>query len=429
MKNYVKRLIDRQLKEELEAVGAVLLEGAKWCGKTSSAEQIARSALYMDDPQMRAANKARAETDPASLLSGDVPRLLDEWQIAADQLWNAVRFEVDHRDEFGLFILTGSVTPPKMSDDAHSGTGRIKPVRMRTMSLYESGESSGSVSLSSLFREENGASAVSGESPVKLDDVAYLLCRGGWPRAVTAVSKSVALKQAVNYHRALVRQELKDDNDRPVPPERIGLILRAYARHVGTPAAFSTLLADCLSHTGKAFSEDTLVNDIRKLSRLFVFEDLQAWNPNLRSKTAIRTSPVRFFSDPSVAAAALGTGPNALFRDMETFGLLFENMAIRDLRIYAEAMDGSVFHYRDKNGLECDAVVVLRDGRYGLIEIKLGGDTLIEEGAKTLCKLEKHLDTSKMGDPSFKMVLCGVSPVAYRRTDSVLVVPVSCLCA
>ncbi|MBR5969589.1 MAG: ATP-binding protein [Lachnospiraceae bacterium] len=427
MKAYIKRVIDGQLQEELEAIGAVLLEGPKWCGKTSSAEQLAKSALYMGDPETRLANRMRAETDPVSLLNGDTPRLIDEWQIAAHQIWNTVRAEVDRRDAFSQFILTGSATPPKMSDDAHSGIGRIKPVRMRTMSLFESGESSGSVSLSGFFQTNDTPLSVRGTSEKKLEDIAYLLCRGGWPRAVTADTRRIALKQAKNYHYALIHQELKDENDHPIPPKRVALILRAYARHTGTPASFSTILTDCLAHTGRTFSEDTLANDIRKLTRLFVFEDITAWNPNLRSKTAIRTSPVRFFTDPSIATASLGTGPEAMCKDIETFGLLFENMAVRDLRIYAEAANGTVYHYRDKNGLECDAVIVLRDGRYGLIEIKLGGDSWIEEGAKTLNKIERIIDTSRMGAPAFKMVLCGVSPAAYRRPDNVCVVPIDCL--
>ena len=423
MKQYFPRIIDQLLEEELESIGAVLLEGPKWCGKTSTAEQLAGSVLYLGNPEVRGPSIILSETEPRRLLEGDTPRLVDEWQILAEKLWDTVRFEVDHRGEFGQFILTGSSTPKKMEQHIHSGTGRIKRIAMRTMSLKESKDSDGSVSLKDLF---SGKSISPGESNASLEEIAYLICRGGWPTAVTAEKESVALRQANNYFNAIIYQEdIDSEAFSKTNPEWVAAILRSYARNIGTAAGVPLLYQDSLAHGGASFSENTLVNYITYLKRLFLFEDMEAWHPNLRSKTAIRTSPVRYYTDPSVAAAAMNIGPGALMNDLKTFGFFFENMAARDLRIYAESLNGKVYHFRDKSGLECDAVIVLPDGRYGLVEVKLGGETLIEGGAKNLMALEKKLDTETMHAPSFKMVLCAVAPFSYLRPDGVYVVPIS----
>ncbi|MCQ2398568.1 MAG: ATP-binding protein [Sphaerochaetaceae bacterium] len=424
MAEYLPRITDSILRNELDSVGAVLLEGPKWCGKTSTAEQCAKSILYMNDPKNVEANILRAETNPLSLLSGKTPRLIDEWQIVADKLWDTVRYEVDHRNEFGQFILTGSATPVQLGKNTHSGTGRIRKLKMRTMSLFESGDSSGSVSLKILF---DSPETINGECSIKLEELAYLTCRGGWPRAVTTSRKDIALKQAENYYDAVVHQEYPESVLRRNNPQWTASLLKSYARFIGSPATTGNFFDDCIVHGGGMTSLETIDNYISFLKSLFVFEDMDSWNPNLRSRTAIRTSPVRYFTDPSIAVNALASGPGALCNDLKTFGFMFENMAIRDLRIYAQSINGEIFHYRDRNNLECDAVIVLKDGRYGLAEIKLGGSTLEEEGASGLKKLESKLNTNTMGKPSFKMVVSGVSSYAYRRPDDVYVVPIGCL--
>ena len=310
MNEYYPRIADKILQEELSGIGAVLLEGPKWCGKTSTSEQIAKSVLYMNNPKTKEINKIIAQSDPESLLLGETPRLIDEWQIAADQIWDTIRFTVDRRQAFGQFILTGSATPPKMSTDTHSGTGRIKRMRMRTMSLFESRDSSGEISLSSLFNDNKNFRPV--QTDGKLEIIAYLVCRGGWPMAVIAKGEKPALKQANNYLDALLFQEIDDDSD-DIPklnPEWTKAILRSYSRLIGTSASSSVIYEDSMRHGNVSYSQPTLENYLRHLSRLFVFEDIVAWNPNLRSRTAIRTSPTRYLTDPSVAAAALGLGKN-----------------------------------------------------------------------------------------------------------------------
>jgi len=425
MNEYYPRIADTILQEELSSIGAVLLEGPKWCGKTSTSEQIAKSVLYMNNPKTKEINKIIAQSDPESLLIGDTPRLIDEWQIAADQIWDTIRFTVDRRQAFGQFILTGSATPQKISKDTHSGTGRIKRMRMRTMSLFESGDSSGEISLSSLFNENKSFSPI--QTDGKLEKIAYLVCRGGWPMAVIANSEKSALKQANNYLDALLYQEIDGSSDDVLKlnPEWTKAILRSYSRLIGTSASCSVIYEDSMKHGNVSYSQPTLENYLHHLNRLFVFEDLAAWNPNLRSRTAIRTSPTRYLTDPSVAAAALGLGPGALIKDLKTFGFLFENMAIRDFRTYGQSMGAQVYHYRDHNNLECDCVVVLPDGRYALIEIKLGGKTLIDDGIKSLNKLESNLNTEDMGKPAFKMVLCAVSPYAYMDPSGVIICPIT----
>lgn len=422
MKRYRNRITDGILDRKLRAKGAVLIEGAKWCGKTTTASQIAKSILYMQDPARKRQYLELSEIDPARLLSGETPRLIDEWQLAP-KLWDAIRFEVDRRDEFGQFILTGSAVPPETSEISHSGIGRITKMLMRPMSLYESGDSSGQVSLSGLFA---GNGDIRGESSMNIDKLSFLICRGGWPKAIDE-EEDVALQQAIDYFDAIVDVDISRVDNVERNKERTKRILRSYARSVGTPAKISSIAADISANEAVSISDMTITSYINALKKIFVLEDSSSWNPNLRSKTAIRTSDTRYFTDPSVCTAALELGPNDLVNDLNTMGFLFENMCIRDLRIYAEALDGNVYHYRDKSGLECDAVVHLRNGVYGLVEIKLGGDRLISEGVETLKKLSSNIDTTKMKAPAFKMVLVGVGEMAYRRSDGIYIVPLSCL--
>lgn len=424
MKNeYRQRIVDRVLKRKLEGKGAILIEGAKWCGKTSTGEHAAKSILYMSDPKEVEQNLHLAAVNPEVLLRGARPRLIDEWQLAP-KLWDAIRFAADHEGELGLFIMTGSAVPADMSEVRHSGTGRIGWLRMRPMTLWESGESSGEVSLSSLFDDDR---QISGISNIDLQLLSYVTCRGGWPLACTMKKKDVALDQAFDYVKAVQQRDLSASDGVERDPERVKVLLRSLARNQGSQAPVNTIRQDMVTNDTQTLDEDTVASYIKALKRIFVEEDVSAWNPNLRSKTAIRTGDTRYFVDPSIATASLGLGPDDLVNDLNTFGLIFETLCLRDLRVYAEAIDGEVFHYRDKTNLECDAVVHLRNGKYGLIEIKLGGEKLIEEGVRTLNKLEQRIDTDKMKSPSFKMVLTGVGKYAYRREDGILIVPIGCL--
>lgn len=423
MENYRKRIADDILQKKLRSKGAVLIEGPKWCGKTTTAEQAAKSILYMDEPSSIKQNLARADLDPESLLEGDVPRLIDEWQLAP-KLWDAVRFSVDHKRKFGLYILTGSAVPANLDEIHHTGTGRFSWLKMRPMSLYESGESTGDVSLSELFNNED--CLLRGNSKLTLDDIAFLICRGGWPMAIDA-PEDVALQQAIDYYDAVVNEDISRIDGARKENAYVKRLMRAYARNQGAQISIDSLLNDLLESESFETSNKTATKYINLLKKIFVIEDMKAWNPNLRSKTAIRTSDTRYFVDPSIATAALGIGPNDLINDLKTMGLLFETMAIRDLRVYADLLDANVYHYRDKNGLECDAVIHCRNGSYGLVEIKLGGDKLIDEGAASLKKLSSKIDTDKMKKPSFLMVLTANSNVAYKRNDGVIVVPVGAL--
>lgn len=427
MNDYRPRIIDRLLKDELDAMGAVLLEGPKACGKTTSAEQAAGSVIYMDDPMRRAQYKQMVDTDISYILSGKTPRLIDEWQIAT-KIWDAVRFEVDHRRKDGQFILTGSAVPPREDKEEmkHSGTGRISWLRMRPMSLWESSDSTGSVSLSDLFANTEDY-AVRGENHLGIADMAFLTCRGGWPRAVDKGRDKSALRQAVNYYEAIVHADISRVDDVERDEQRTRRIMRSYARHQGAQASVRTILDDISDNDTVELSDKTVYSYINALKSIFVIEDMPAWNPNLRSKSAIRSSDTRYYMDPSIACAALGLGPEDLINDLNTFGLLFETLCARDLRVYAQALDGAVYHFRDRTGLECDAVVHLRNGNYGLIEVKLGGEKLVEEGARNLISLKERIDTTKMKAPSFMMVLTAVGDCAYRRADGVVVVPAGCL--
>lgn len=422
MKKYKTRIVDEILKKRLLGKGAVLIEGPKWCGKTTTAEQIAGSILYMADPEKEKQNLTMADINPGRLLKGKIPRLIDEWQIAP-KLWDAVRFEVDHRDEFGQFILTGSAVPASYEHIHHTGTGRFSWILMRPMSLYESLDSTGEVSLKKLFETPG---PIDGENPLDLNRIAFLVCRGGWPRA-SELEGEIALEQAFDYYDAVVRSDISRADGITRDPERVKRLMRSYARNQGSQATNASIKEDMAVNDGESLDTDTVYSYINALEKIFVIEEMTAWNPNLRSRTAIRTSNTRYFVDPSIAAAALGLGPQDLIADLNTFGLLFETMCIRDLRVFADALNGNVYHFRDKTELECDAVIHLRNGAYGLIEVKLGGDKLIEEGAENLKKLRDKIDTTKMKAPSFLMVLIGVGDYAYQRQDKVYVVPLGCL--
>lgn len=420
MKKYKKRIADNILQKKLNAKGAILIEGAKWCGKTTTASQIAKSILSMQNPEEKEQNIRLAELSPSRLLHGKTPRLIDEWQLAP-KLWDAVRFEVDKRDEFNQFILTGSAVPADLKEITHTGTGRISRMLMRPMSLFESQESNGSVSLSELF---SGKTNIDGENIIDIDELAFLICRGGWPKAV-GLKQDIGLSQAIDYYDAVINSDISRVDNIERNPERAKRLLRAYARSIGTQTKLISL-SDDVNEDNNLGTNPTIYNYINALQKIFVIEDSHAWNPNLRSKTAIRTTDTRYFTDPSIAAAALGLGPNDLIDDIKTMGFFFENLCIRDLRVYADSLDGTIYHYRDKNGLECDAVIHLRNGAYGLIEIKLGGDKAIEEGKYTLNKLAENIDYNLMKKPSFKMVMTGTGKYAYKDADT-FIVPIGCL--
>lgn len=419
---YKHRIADGILEKKLRSKGAVLIEGPKWCGKTTTAEQQARSILYMDNPASFESNLQMAEIDPGILLEGDTPRLVDEWQLAP-KLWDTMRFEVDHRHQVGQFILTGSAVPSDEESMKHSGTGRFSWLTMRPMSLYESGESNGKVSLSHLFESRENIVAT---NSLRIDDIAFLICRGGWPFACS-LQGDAALAQAFDYVDAVIKKDVSwvDGTNRNITTTR--LLMRSYARNQGSQATIGTIVADMMTNDENEIGVKTAGSYLDALRKIFVIEDSEAWNPNLRSKTAIRTANTRYFIDPSIGTAVLGLGPKDLINDLNTMGLFFETLCVRDLRIFADALDGQVFHYRDKSGLECDAVIHLRNGRYGLVEIKLGGDRLINEGASNLLALVDKINTDKMKEPSFLMVLTGTGDFAYRRKDGVYVVPIGCL--
>lgn len=421
MKDYKKRIADEILQRKLKGKGAVLIEGPKWCGKTTTAEQIAQSVLYMANPESKNQNLTLADINPSTLLKGKTPRLIDEWQIAP-KLWDAVRFEVDHRNEEGQFILTGSSVPADKNIITHTGTGRFSFLLMRPMTLYESLESTGTVSLKNLFASKN----ISGVSKLSLNDIAFVCCRGGWPRSIS-MEKDIALDQAYDYYDAIVNSDISKVDGINRESARVKNLTKSYARNVGTQASNETLKEDMINNDSFSLDTDTVFSYINALKKIFVVDEVPAWNPNLRSKTVVRTSDTRYFIDPSIAVASLGLGPDDLINDLNTFGFIFENLCVRDLRVYAESLNGNLYHYKDSSSLECDAVIHLRNGSYGLIEIKLGGDKLIEEGASNLLKLKSKLDISKMKNPSFMMVLTATGDYAYKRNDDVYVVPIGCL--
>ena len=416
------------LAEKLSYMGAVLVQGPKWCGKTTTSRQVVRSEVSLDDSVRGKSNRILAQTRPDKLLEGATPRLIDEWQ-EGPLLWDAVRSAVD-RGGRGMFILTGSAVPPEVDDDSpervprHSGTGRIARLTMRPMSLSESGESTGEVSVARLFAGEDVTGA---KSDLELDDICELICRGGWPGALGLTGRA-ARGPAREYFTAIVESDISRVDRKLRDPERVQRLMRSLARLQGTQSSAAVICEDMKANDSDTLTEDTVYSYLKALRRIFVTEDMRAWCPNLRCKTPLRTTDTRYFTDPSIAAAAMGIGPGDLMNDMTTFGLFFETLAVRDLRIIAESLGGSLLHYLDKSGLECDAIIRLENGSYGLVEIKTGGDALIAKGVKTLESLSAKIDTTRMPPPSFRMVLVASGDFAYRRKeDDIIVCPIGCL--
>ncbi|MDR3121359.1 MAG: DUF4143 domain-containing protein [Clostridiales bacterium] len=416
---YWPRIADEKLKLMLATSGAVLIVGPKWCGKTRTAEEVSKSVLYMQDPDHAEDYRLLADTKPSKLLEGETPRLLDEWQ-QAPVLWNAVRFAVDKRRARGQFILTGSVVPPD-TKDMHTGTGRIGRMAMHTMSLFESGESTGGISLRDLF---SGKRDLFDESKLSVEQAARILTRGGWPEAVGEENEVYALRMVYNYLDAVANQDMSRIDDVERKPDRVYALLRSIARNISTQASTATLLRD-LSSNDEGLSDKTINDYISALKKLYVLDDLPAWSPHLRSKKAIRTTAKRHFSDPSIAAAALGADSRKLLSDFKTLGYRFESLCIRDLRIYADALDGSVYHYRDQTDFEVDAIIQLRDARWAAVEIKMGAGG-IEKAAENLIRFRDSVDTEKTPAPSFLLVLT-CTEYAFQMKNGVWVVPIGCL--
>ena len=422
MVKYKHRIADRILERKVLGKGAVLIEGPKWCGKTTTAKQLSKSILDLGDSSVLMQSSQLIEISPKALLEGKTPRLIDEWQ-ALPTIWDCIRSEVDRRGEPSQFILTGSSVLPEAEETIHSGTGRFAYIKMRTMSLYESGESTGSISLSDLFE---GKSFEVLQNEMDIDELAYLICRGGWPWA-TLIPKEVALDQAFDYVDSVVQKDIQRVDKIKRSPDRARLLLRSYARNISQQISYATIRKDMLANDASTLDEDTVADYVKALKKLFVIEDLAAWNPNIRSKAAIRTSDTRHFVDPSIGTAALRLGPKDLINDLQSFGLFFEDLVVRDLRVYAEALDGELYHYRDSSGLECDTVLHRRNGSYALLEVKIGGENRINEGAANLLALAKNIDTNKMSAPSFMAVIIGVGKYAYQRKYGVYVIPIGCL--
>ncbi len=416
--NYYHRICDKLIASMLSTSGALLIEGPKWCGKTWAGINVCKSALYMQDPDKRMGYLRMADTMPSHLLKGEKPRLIDEWQ-EAPVLWDAVRFDVDRSGLWNQYVLTGSATPRDDERPRHTGTGRIARLRMRPMSLYESKESNGTISLAQLFE---GDTEIMGESQLTIPQIAKAICRGGWPEAVV---KDISSEQvARNYVEAVVNADIQETDGVARNPHRVRQLLRSYARNISTMATQTTILAD-IKTNDVSFSDTTMYNYINALRRIFLIEDIPAWKPSLRSKSAIRTTEKRQFVDPSIAVAAMHTDADGIMNDFEYFGFLFESLVTRDLRVYAQAIDGEVFHYRDKDKLEADLIIRLHDGRWAAVEVKLGSRE-IEDGAKHLMELRRKVDTEKVGEPAFLMVVTG-GEFAYRREDGVFVIPIGCL--
>lgn len=418
-KKYFDRICDNELTAALEAAGAVLIEGAKWCGKTSTARNAAQSVLYLQDPDRSISYLTLADTKPSLLLKGETPRLIDEWQMAP-VLWDAIRFEVDQRGEQGQFILTGSAVPIDLAT-AHTGIGRIARFKMRPMSLFESNESNGTVSLKALFDGAQNEESIT--STLTIEKLAFALCRGGWPAAVK-VSSNSALRMATDYVEAVIYHDLTAVDGVTKNPDLVRLILRSLSRNLSNTANYQTLLKD-IEAQDTTISDKTIATYISALKRIYLIEDLPAWQPSVRSKSAIRTSDKRHFVDPSIATAVMRLDPDGLITDFNYFGFLFESLCTRDLRIYAQANDGEVFHYRDNTGLEVDLIVRLKNGKWGAVEVKMGQKE-IEKAAVQLLALKEKVDTQKMGKPSFLLILTA-GQYGYLRPDGIWVVPIGAL--
>ena len=418
---YYERLIETRIERKLKSSGAVLVAGPKFCGKTTTCMLYQNSYIKLNTKQ----SIAMARLNPKGVLVGEKPRLIDEWQKAPD-IWNHIKDDLDFDYQFGKYILTGSSTPADKTDVHHSGAGRIAPLLMRPMTLWESKESNGKVSLANLF--EGGTDyPLDMNAEFTLEDVAFLLCRGGWPIAVQA-PRDIALEITKNYYAGLfIFEDSENERFRNKKPEVLRMILRSYARNISTEAAVSTIVSDIRQSNERSMDTKTYDDYMEALKDLYIIEDMEAWNPNIRSKTSIRGTPTRHFVDTSIACRSLGVNPLDLMNDLESFGLFFEDFAVRDLRVYADSLGGEVKHYRDNSGLECDAVVPLEDGRWGGIEIKLGGDDLINDGAESLKRLrDKIVQKSDEKAPSFLLVLTAVGG-AYKREDGVYVAPINML--
>lgn len=416
---YLPRIADKKMDLALKSSGAVLIAGPKWCGKTETAKQFAKSILFMQHPDFSDNYLKMASLKPSELLEGETPRLIDEWQDAP-VLWNAVRFTVDRRKKRGQFILTGSVIP-KIANNMHSGAGRISRLNMRTMSLFESNESTGEISLADLF---NGKAGMIGTSKLSIDDIAYILLRGGWPETVKEKNIEVAMQTVINYVEVLVSDDMSRVDGKKRKPARVRNLLRSIARHTSSPVNNTTILNDIITND-ETISDKTVADYTNALKKLYVIEDLPVWSVSMRSKTAIRTTAKRHLTDPSIAAYLLGASKEKLFNDFNTFGLLFESMVVRDLRVYAESLNGNVYYYRDKTGNEVDAIIELSDGRWGAVEIKMGSNEE-EKAAKGLLNFRKNVDTKKMGEPSFLAIITATQ-VAHQRDDGVWLIPIGCL--
>lgn len=431
MKQYRPRILDEVLRMNLEAFGAILIEGPKWCGKTTTAEQSAKSAIYMQDEDNGANYLRLAEDTPSALLRGESPHLIDEWQMAPN-IWDAVRNEVDKRGVPGQFILTGSVSVDK-SMIKHSGAGRIRTLQMRTMSLWESGDSTGEVSLESLFNDYKN---VEGRSNHDIFDIARIVTRGGWPASI-GKNEKIAHSLIAGYCETIVDTEINSIDGRERDKRKMIQILRSLSRNTAMAVPDTTILKDITPDRTydeltsddlgslKAMDIKTVRSYLEALNRIHVTEDLDAWCPKLRSKTTIRTGSTRHMSDPAIAAYFLNASAEDLVYDMETFGLLFESLVIRDLRVYAQSLEGEVFHYRDANGREADAIVHLWNGKWGAVEVKLN-PAREDEGAESLLKLVRDIDTDTMKPPSFLAVITGRG-MAHTRKDGVHVIPIGCL--
>ena len=418
---YYQRLIEDAIALKLKSSGAVLVAGPKFCGKTTTCMLYQKSFVKLNTKQAI----AMARMNPRAMLNGDKPRLIDEWQKAPD-IWNQVKDDLDFEYQFGKYILTGSSTPADKTEIHHTGAGRIAPLTMRPMTLWESKESKGTVSLKDLF--EGGKNFPwDMNTDFTLDDVAFLLCRGGWPISVLA-QRDIAIEITKNYYNGLfVFEDSENERFRNKKPEVLRMILRSYARNISSEAAVSTIISDIRQSNERTMDAKTYDDYMDALKDLYIIEDMDAWNPNIRSKTSIRSTPTRHFVDTSIACRSLGVSPGDLMKDLNSFGLFYEDFAVRDLRVYADCLGGTVKHYRDNAGLECDAVVHLEDGRWGGIEIKLGGDDLINEGANSLKTLQnKIIEKSDEKAPSFLLVLTAVGG-AYKRDDGVYVAPINLL--
>lgn len=420
-KIYLNRIIENNIKKSMLTNGCVVIEGPKWCGKSTTAERFAKSVVKLQKPATFRQYKMLSDIGDDNLLYGEKPMLFDEWQKIPD-LWDYIRNEIDETNGKGLFLLTGSAKPIE-DKKRHTGIGRIKKIFMRTMSLWESEESTGEVSLSELF---NDLKKVSGKNPYKLNEIAYFTCRGGFPSSVTEIDKKTSLNYAKDYVKTLLSVDITDVDDIKRNPTRARAILKSYARNISTSAPMTIILKD-IENNYEVEDIKTIYSYINAFNKLFVIEDTESWTPKLRSKTTIRTTNTRHFIDPSIATTLLDANPEDLINDLNTFGLIFENLVIRDLKIYSDMLDGSVYNYRDKDGLEADAVIHLNSGKWGLVEIKLGGERLINEAANNLIKLSKKIDLEKMNTPSFLAVITASDEFAYTREDGVHVIPIACL--